>query len=140
MPVPLEYKRASEEFLKFLVDARDIAMLATTNQAYTMAQGVLLTFRRRLDVEQALAFAGVLPPVLRALFVTDWDVGAPRAAFADREALTREVQALRPDHNLSPDSSIRDVARALRLNVDEQALDRVLARLPAGAAAFWDPA
>ena len=139
MPVPLEYKRASEEFLKFLVDARDIAMLSTTNQAYTMVQGVLMTFRRRLDVKDAIAFAAILPPVLRAIFVTDWDIDASRAGFTDREALTREVQALRPDHNLSPDSSIRDVARALRLNVDEQVLDRVLARLPAGAAAFWDP-
>lgn len=139
MPVPLEYKRASEEFLQFLVDARDIAMLSTTNQAYTMVQGVLMTFRRRLDVKDAIDFAAVLPPVLRAIFVTDWNIDAPRPDFTDREALTREVQSLRPDHNLSPDSSIRDVARALRLNVDEQALNHVLARLPAGAAHFWDP-
>ncbi|PMY00665.1 DUF2267 domain-containing protein, partial [Pseudomonas sp. MPR-R2A5] len=50
---------------------------------------------------------------------------------------TKEVQSLRPDHNLSPDSAIRDVAKALRQNVDGAALDRVLAELPPGAAAFW---
>jgi len=41
MPVPMEYKRASEQFEKFLVDARDNAMLQTTHQSYTMVQGVL---------------------------------------------------------------------------------------------------
>lgn len=137
MTVPQEYKRASEQFEKFLVDARDIALLQTTNQSYTMAQAVLQTFRRRLDVRQALLFASVLPAGLRALFVADWDLDEPQRSFGDRAALTREVQSLRPDHNMSPDSAIRDVAQALRQNVDPAAFDRVLARLPAGAAAFW---
>lgn len=35
-----------------------------------MVQGVLQTFRRRLDVKEAVLFANVLPPMLRALFVT----------------------------------------------------------------------
>ncbi len=137
MPVPPDYKRASPDFEKLLVDARDIAGLQTTNQAYTMVQGVLLAFRRRLSTHQALRFADVLPPVLRAIFVADWDIDAPPLPFGDRAAMTREVQALRPDHNLSPDSSIGDVAAALRRNVDEAALDRVLATLPPGAADFW---
>ena len=51
--------------------------------------------------------------------------------------MTREVQALRPDHNFAPDSSIGSVAAALRRNIDEVALDRVLTGLPAGALAFW---
>ena len=50
-----------------------------------------------------------------------------------------EVQALRADHNFAPETSIRDVAIALRRNVDEAALDRVLARLPEVAAQFWQP-
>jgi uncharacterized protein (DUF2267 family) len=137
MTVPPEYKRASEEFEKFLVDARDFALLQTTNQSYTMAEGVLRAFRRRLDVKQALLFADVLPPGLRALFVADWNPDEPRRPFADRATMTREVQGLRPDHNVSPDSAISDIARALRKNVDEAALDRVLAHLPEGAAAFW---
>jgi uncharacterized protein (DUF2267 family) len=137
MTVPRAYRQASEDFLKVLVDARDIAMLQTTNQSFTMVQAVLVTFRRRLDVRQALAFADVLPPGLRALFVADWNVDEPRRPFGDRAAMTREVQMLRPDHNVSPDSSIRDVAEALRRNVDEAALDRVLAVLPDGAVAYW---
>lgn len=137
MTTPPEYRRASQDFEDFLTDARDAAMLQTTHQAYTMAQGVLLAFRRRLDVRQALAFADVLPPVLRAIFVADWDIDAPPLPFGDRAAMTREVQALRPDHNVSPDSAIRDVALALRRRVDPAALDRVLATLPPGAADFW---
>ena len=137
MTVPPEYKRASEEFEKFLVDARDFALLQTTNQSYTMAEGVLRAFRRRLDVKQALLFADVLPPGLRALFVADWNPDEPWRPFADRATMTREVQGLRPDHNVSPDSAISDIAQALRKNVDEAALDRVLAHLPEGAAAFW---
>ena len=137
MTVPLEYKRASEQFEKFLVDARDLAFLQTTNQSYTMAQAVLQVFRRRLDVKDALLFAGALPAGLRALFVADWDLDEPRLPFGDGTVMTREVQGLRPDHNMSPDTAIRDVARALRQNVDTAAFDRVLARLPQAAAAFW---
>lgn len=137
MTVPREYTQASADFEKFLVDVRDIALLSTTHRAYTMVQGVLQVFRCRLGVKEALSFADVLPAGLRALFVADWDVDAPRPPFGDRAAMNAEVLALRPDHNLATDTAIRDVALALRQNVDEAALDRVLARLPAGAADFW---
>jgi len=70
--VPTEFERASSDFLGFSVAARDFAALASTHQAYTMTQGVLQTFRRRLSFEEAMAFANVLPLLLRALFVTDW--------------------------------------------------------------------
>ncbi len=137
MPVPFEYQNASMDFEKFLVDARDISGLATTNQTYTMVQGVLQAFRRRLDTRDAVMFANVLPPVLRAIFVADWDIDEQRRPFEDRAVMTREVQALRPDHNFAPESSIRDVATALRKNIDGAALDRVLAQLSPGAAHFW---
>lgn len=137
MPVPFDYKHASMAFEQFLLDARDISGLATTHQTYTMVQGVFQAFRRRLDVRDALLFANVLPPVLRALFVADWNLDEPRRPFEDRAVMTREVQSLRPDHNLAPASSIRDVAAALRRNIDQAELDRVLARLPARARAFW---
>jgi uncharacterized protein (DUF2267 family) len=137
MTVPQEYKRASEQFEKFLVNARDFAFLQTTNQSYTMAQAVLQVFRRRLEIKDAILFASVLPVGLRALFVVDWNIEESRQPFDDRAAMTREVQHLRADHNILPDSAIRDVARALRQNVDTAALDRVLARLPQGAEAFW---
>jgi len=66
MPVPSEYQRASLDFDKFMVDARDIAGLATTNMAWNMVVSVLHTFRPRLDVRDAARFANVLPPILRA--------------------------------------------------------------------------
>ena len=113
MTIPGPYELASEDFNAFLRDARDIAGLGSTHQAYTMVQGVLQAFRRRLSVKDALRFADVLPPVLRALFVAGWDVEEPRRAFGDRPAMTVEVQSLRGNHNVSPDTSIRDVAQAL---------------------------
>ena len=137
MTIPMEYRQASADFDRFILDARDTAGLQTTNQAYTMAEAVLRTFRRRLEISDALLFANVLPPVLRAIFVADWDLEEPTVPFSGRLAMTREVQALRGNHNVSPDSAIADVAAALRRAVDEARLDRVLRRLPQGAVDFW---
>lgn len=137
MTVPLEYKNASRDFQKFLNDALDASGLTTTNQVYTMVEGVLQCFRRRLEIEDAILFASVLPPVLRSIFVGDWDVGEPKRIFEDRQTMTREVQSLRRHHNFAPETSIRDVAVALRKNVDQASLDRVLSLLPEGAADFW---
>jgi len=125
------------EFTRFLNDARDAAGLTSTNAAYTMAQGVLLTFRRRLDAKQGLRFATTLPAVLRAIFVADWDIDEPRGQFDDRAAMTKGVQALRPNHNYSPDTAIRNVATALRKHVDEEIFDRVLMQLLPRATEFW---
>lgn len=137
MTIPMEYRTAEEDFEAFLKGARDVSGLATRNQVYTMVQGVFQVFRRRLDMRDAIRFAGMLPPLLRALFMDDWDVDEPRCSFESREAMMREVQALRLDHNFAPDSAIRDVAVALRRQVDEAALDRLLATLPEGAQEFW---
>jgi uncharacterized protein (DUF2267 family) len=139
MPVPSEYQRASIEFEKFMVDARDISGLATTNMAYNMVVGVLHAFRRRLSVKDALRFANALPPVVRAIFVADWNPDQPLLAFTDRPSMTQEVQALRQAHNFAPASAIHDVALALRRNVDEAEFDRLLADLPGGARDFWAP-
>lgn len=138
MPVPPECRRASIEFDRFLLDAREVADLTTTNQTYTMVQGVLQAFRRRLTIPEAIRFAGVLPPVLRAIFVTDCDTNEPRRDFGDVAEMIREVQALRPDHNFAPDTAIQAVAIALRKNIDETRFDRVLGSLPAPAREFWD--
>jgi uncharacterized protein (DUF2267 family) len=139
MTVPLEYEFASQDFTQFLRDARVASDLTSPHQTYTMVQGVLQAFRRRLSVKDALSFANVLPPVVRAVFVADWDVDEPRRPFGDRAAMTREVQALRANHNVAPDTSIQDVARALRKHVDQAAFDRVLATLLEGASQFWAP-
>jgi uncharacterized protein (DUF2267 family) len=139
MTVPMEYRQASRDFDAFLLDARDTAMLQTTNQAYTMVEAVLVIFRRRLSVAQALAFANVLPPVLRALFVSDWDASRPPEPFCDRESLIREVLAFRGDHNVSPASAITDVATALHRHVDPAAFARMLEKLEPAAREYWRP-
>jgi uncharacterized protein (DUF2267 family) len=139
MPVPPEYQRATDDFYKLLMDARDSAGLMTTNQAYTMIQGVLQVFRRRLELNEAIRFLSVLPVGVRALFVADWNVNEPKRPFESRPAMTKEVQTLRPEHNFAPETAIHDVAIALRRNLDEAAFDTVLATLPQGAAQFWQP-
>ncbi|GEO83229.1 MULTISPECIES: DUF2267 domain-containing protein [Alphaproteobacteria] len=121
-----------------MVELRDLSGLSTTHQTYTMLQAVLQVFRARLTFAQAIAFVAVLPPVLRAIFVSDWDVDAPRRDFASREAMTAEVRALRPDHNFSTASAILDVATVLRRHVDREAFERAIVCLPDGARAFWD--
>lgn len=137
MTVPTEYTDASRHFEEFLVRARDAAGLTTTNQSFTMVEGVFRAFRRRLSLEDAIRFAAVLPPGARALFVADWDPKEPAARFEDRASMVREAQSLRGGHNFAPDTCIRDVALALRAGTDEAELDAVLARLPEGARDFW---
>jgi len=137
MTVPAEYQRASEHFSAFLVDARDSAGLWSTHVAYTMTEGVFRAFRRRLSVAEAIAFANVLPPCLRALFVADWDPDQPPRPYADRATLTVEVRALRGEHNFSPPTAIRDVAGALRRHVDAEAFDALLNRFGEEATDFW---
>jgi uncharacterized protein (DUF2267 family) len=138
MTAPQEYQQATQDFERFMIDAREAAGHTTTNQTYTMVQGVFQAFRRRLSVTDAIAFAQVLPALLRALFVADWDTTEPQRSFDDRETITKEVQALRAAHNFAPDTSIRDVAVALHQNIPEAILNETLARLPEDAQRFWD--
>jgi uncharacterized protein (DUF2267 family) len=133
----MEYSTASDSFNRFLLDAAGEADLVTRHQAYTMVEGVLRAFGRRLDAAEAIRFAQVLPPLLRSLFIGGWMPGEPRAGFVDRAALSQEVQALRRHHNLSPDSAIANVAATMRRHVDPAAFDCCLDTLPTGARAFW---
>ena len=101
--VPTEYQQATVRFYDFLTDAKIRADFPDSHSTYTMAQGVLQAFRRRLELSDAIRFANVLPVGLRALFVADRDPFEPRRFFEDRETMTREVQSLRPLHNYAPD-------------------------------------
>lgn len=138
MPIPMAYRTASKDFDAFLLDVRDTCMLQTLHQAYHTLRAVLHVFRGHLTVAEGLAFADILPPVTRAIFVEDWrpeDVPPP---FPSREALQAEVKQIRRDHNLAPNNAIQDVAAALRRSsIDMQELDRVLAELPDRARDFW---
>ncbi|KIP98849.1 hypothetical protein RU07_19130 [Agrobacterium tumefaciens] len=137
MPMPMEYRQASVDFDRFVEDLKEVSMLSTSHQAYTMLQAVLQVFRRRLPVQQALEFANVLPPVLRAIFVSDWDSTEEMREFGTEAEMMAEVRSLRYNHNLSTDSAIRDVAEAVRRNIDPVVFDRALSRLPPAARDFW---
>lgn len=103
MPMPWAIRHATKDWQAFLADAKGRLDLDSDNSAYTAVDAVLLVFRRRLSVAEAVAFAQLLPACLRALFVQDWDVTAPRLPFTTRDAMTREAKEVRKHHNLTPD-------------------------------------
>lgn len=144
MPMPWAYRHATKDWQAFLADAKEGLGLEGDNMAYTAVQGVLLTFRRRLAPREVTAFADVLPAVLRAIFVAEWDPETPLLDWGDRARLEAEAGQLRPHHNLTPPAPIKPVARALRRCTRQADLDRVLARIGPEAEAFWhvadDPA
>ena len=137
MPMPLEYQRATDDFRKFLSDAQEIAFLGSPHQTYTMVQGVFQAFRKRLSIKDCVLFANALPVVLRALFIDDWDIDEPKLPFEDIETMTKDAQSLRAPHNFAPDTAIKDVARALRKNLDNTKFDEALSKLPVEAQKFW---
>jgi uncharacterized protein (DUF2267 family) len=137
MPMPQEYFTASHDFDAFMADAKEALGHGSHHQTYTTVDAVLTVFRRRLTAAEGLRFASALPPVLRAIFVKDWDPEAPRAQFAPRDALDAEVKTIRRHHNFAPDGAIGIVAGVLRRHVDSEDFERVLATLPAGARDFW---
>lgn len=137
MPMPWTYRHASKEWRAFLDDVKERMSLTSDNMAYTAVDAVFQVFRRRLTAQEGLNFASVLPSVLRAIFLHNWDVTEPRAAFGDREALIAEVKQVRVNHNLTPDNAIEATAWAVRRCTDGRDFERVLAKLPADARAFW---
>ena len=86
---------------------------------------------------QGIAFADLLPGVLRAIFVYRWPIDAAALPFGDRQSMAREAQQVRPDHNLTPDHCIEAVAWALHRHVDHRALARCLESIGPEAVAFW---
>ena len=139
MTVPQEYVNASRDFDRFMDDFMQIAMLETHHRSYAILRAVLHVFRDHLTVTDALHFAEILPAVLRAIFVENWHPVAEPQPFPDRATLTEEIKANRRDHNLASETSISEVAAALRRNVSNADLDRVLATLPSGAVEYWTP-
>ena len=137
MPMPLEYRQASADYDAFMKDLVTTSMLTSSHQAYTMLQAVFYIFRRRLTVGEAIAFAGVLPPVLRAIFVSDWRLEEPQLPFVGRDELQKEIRAFRHDHNLSTETAIEDVAESLKRHVDMKAFERLLADVAPEAQQFW---
>ena len=137
MPWPPEYQRASVDFEKFMVAARDHAGLATTNMAWNMVEGVLHAFRRRLTIEQALRFADQLPPAVRGLFIEGWRPSEQVAHVGTRTEILEEVRSLRREHNFSPDNAMESVGFALFEVVPSDAFARALDALPPELRKLW---
>jgi uncharacterized protein (DUF2267 family) len=138
MTVPQEYMLAQHRFDALLVELMDKLDLTTRHQVYAVLFAVLQVFRRRLNAEQILVFAGALPAVLSAMFVADWKPDDQVLPFADAATYDAEVGRVRRDHNLAPPGSVGIVAAAIRGRCDRDAFDAALARLPEAAAAFWE--
>ena len=137
MPMPQEYSNASQNFEAFLADAKKELDLASRHMTYTTVQAVLVVFRRRLTLPQAIAFAAVLPTVVRAIFVDEWDTSEERRPFADLATMNEEVKHFRRHHNFSPDNAIQVVAGVLSRHVDKDALRSVLEGISPQASAYW---
>jgi uncharacterized protein (DUF2267 family) len=137
MPMPWTYRQATREWQAFLAEAKTAMNLESDNATYTAVEGVLRAFRRRLTPQQAIDFAQVLPSVLRALFVADWQLDTGPLPPGSRADWTSEAMALRPHHNMTPANCVAATALALRKSVLREDLDRVIATLPAFAAEYW---
>jgi uncharacterized protein (DUF2267 family) len=137
MTVPIDFKTATSDFDKFLLDARETCGLTTTNQVWGVLLGVFDVFRRRLTPDETLLFAKALPPLLRAALIETWHPTEP-IPFVEREALNREVQAYHADHQFASEHAIDEIASVVWRHVDQPRLQRALDHLPAQAAAFWN--
>ncbi|MBC7284109.1 DUF2267 domain-containing protein [Hoeflea sp.] len=138
MTVPLEFALAQQRFDALLVELMDRLDLTTRNQVYTILYGFLQVFRRRLDAEQTLVFAGALPAIVSAMFVADWDPAEEKLPFAGPAQYDEELRGVRRDHNLARPGAHRIVASVIRSHCERAAFDRALARLPDQAGAFWE--
>lgn len=52
MPMPMEYRQASVDFDRFMEELKEVSILRTSHQSYTMLQAVFQVFRRRLTVHR----------------------------------------------------------------------------------------
>ena len=112
--------------------------MTSDNMTYTAVQGVLLTFRRRLAPREVMAFADLLPAVLRALFVAGWDPEAPPVPWARprRRWRPRPAPCARTTTSRRPRPIARSPALCAR-TIRQLDLDRVLAAIGPEAQAFW---
>jgi uncharacterized protein (DUF2267 family) len=137
MTVPQHLALAQQRFDALLVDLMDRLDLTTRHQVYAVLFAFLTVFRRRLDPDQVLVFAGALPALLSAMFVADWEPGAGRLAFSGPEAYDDEIRSVRVNHNLAPEAVRAAVASIVRAHCNEADFERALSRLPREAADYW---
>lgn len=141
MPYPQEYQIATIQFQDFLVDVKKNCDFGSSHMAYTLAQGVLQAFRRRLSLEDGIHFSNLLPVGLRALFVADWDLTEPRKSFqTSKTDLIEEFQSLRKEHNFTflVDRSALYVYQALIKQINKDLLEQFIKNQPDGIVEFWE--
>lgn len=140
MPYPQEYQVASNQFQDFLTEVKSNCDFGSIHMAYTVTQGVLQAFRRRLSLEDAIRFSNLLPACLRALFVAQWDPFQKIiATVSSKEDLKKEIQSLREDHNYTYliDDPVSEVYKALLKSIDHEKFNIFLDNLPVAAKSFW---
>ncbi len=137
MPMPWTYRHPEKEWQGFLDDIREILGTASSNVAYTAAEGVLTAFRRRLTPHQVLDFADALPCIVRSLFLQGWRMEAP-TSWGSAGDYVAEAKALRRDHNFAGDRVVEAVSYALHRAMGAEKLRDVLGRIGPEATAFWD--
>lgn len=137
MTVPMEFRTAQRDFDAFMIALRDRVMLQTTHQTYTMLDAVFRVFRKRLTLREFACFADGLPPLLRALFIKEWDPEAPIERFGTRQQHAAEILAVRQDHNLSTPTAIDEVRETLREQLGQDRFDALMGVLSPDARAFW---
>ncbi|MEL7012578.1 MAG: DUF2267 domain-containing protein, partial [Pseudomonadota bacterium] len=107
MPRPRTYRHASKAWQAFCVDVKERMSLTSDNRAYTAVDAVLQVFRRRVTAADGSLFARVLPAVLRAVFVKDWNVAAPPVPFGDRQRMTRGASCPLPSIRKHPGTAFK---------------------------------
>lgn len=137
MPMPMEYQHASADFEQVLHKVCLACNFSTRNQAYTLVQAVLVVFRRRLNLDQGIAFAQVLPPILRALFIDGWQTLERPIPFDGPDALGAEVLAFRGAHNFSPENGPAVAVAIIRNCIGTEVLDHFLTGMDENCRLFW---
>ena len=137
MTIPPEITQASTQFMELLGALKERASLQTHTQCYAILRAVLHEFRGYMTTAQAIAFAGGLPPVVRAIFVADWRPDeAPPPPLAPREFTAAVVKRLSP-HHVPPDSIVSDVFALLASRADPARTAVAVDNLPAGLQRLW---
>ena len=132
MPMPHEITQASKQFMELLGALKERALLQTHNQCYAMLRAVLHEFRCYMTTDQAIAFAGALPPVTRAIFVADWQAADAPPPPCLQKFTDAVVKRLAP-HHIPPDGIVGDVFVVLAARMAAGAIDP----LPAGLKKLW---
>ncbi len=102
-----------------------------------MLRAVLHEFRGYMTVTQAIAFAGGLPPVTRAIFVADWRPDEAPPPPPERQDFAAAVVKRLAPHHVPPDSIVSDVFAVLASRADPAKTAVAVEALPAGLQRLW---